>query len=186
MDVDTTVSRRQSIYETLIFNLQPGLNDMNIRASTLKIHRQRGAVLIASMLILLVLTVVGISGLNNSNMGERMSSNIQNSFITFQRAEASIGRGLSDLENSDDILIAALTASEDDTVSDPVWTYSLDAYDTNQITGALTVSYVGIRPAPNSSVGLVNHRMVFSATSSEAAGAIAQIAQGAEKGPFPN
>ena len=115
-----------------------------------------------------------------------MASNIQNTFPTLQRAEASIGRGLSDLKNADDILSSAMDASVDPNVSDPVTSYTLDPYAAGQVSAVVTVSYIGIRPAPNSSVGLVNHRLLYTAVSTEAAGAVTQIAQGAEKGPFPN
>lgn len=53
------------------------------------IERQRGAVLIVSLVILLVLTLIGVAGMNSSVMQERMASNAQNSNRAFQGAESS-------------------------------------------------------------------------------------------------
>jgi type IV pilus assembly protein PilX len=51
---------------------------------------QRGAVLIVSLLVLLVLTLIGISALNGSIMEEKMASNSQTSSTVFQAAESAI------------------------------------------------------------------------------------------------
>ncbi len=53
------------------------------------IANQRGAVLIVSLVILLVLTLIGVAGMNSSVMQERMASNAQNSNRAFQGAESS-------------------------------------------------------------------------------------------------
>ena len=52
--------------------------------------RQRGAILVVSLLILLVLTLIGISSLDGSVMEEKMASNSQTATATFQKAESSI------------------------------------------------------------------------------------------------
>ncbi len=52
--------------------------------------RQHGAVLVISLLILLVLTLVGVSSLDGSIMEEKMASNSQIAATTFQQAESSI------------------------------------------------------------------------------------------------
>jgi type IV pilus assembly protein PilX len=52
--------------------------------------RQHGAVLVVSLLILLVLTIIGLSGLRASVMEERMASNNQNLTKTFQAAESAV------------------------------------------------------------------------------------------------
>lgn len=53
-------------------------------------HRQRGAVLAVSLLILLVLTVLGISSLDGSIMEEKMAANAQISTTTFQEADSAV------------------------------------------------------------------------------------------------
>lgn len=52
--------------------------------------RQQGAVLVFSLLLLLVLTVLGVSGIGNSVLEERMSGNFQQSTTALQAAEAAV------------------------------------------------------------------------------------------------
>jgi len=52
--------------------------------------QQRGVVLVVSLLILLVLTLLGISSLDSSIMEEKMASNAQTASSTFQAAESAI------------------------------------------------------------------------------------------------
>ena len=49
--------------------------------------KQRGAVLIFALLVLLVMTVLGVSGVGNSVLEERMSGNYQQSHASFQSTE---------------------------------------------------------------------------------------------------
>ncbi|NOX76103.1 MAG: pilus assembly protein PilX, partial [Gammaproteobacteria bacterium] len=51
---------------------------------------QRGAVLIISLLILLVLTVIGINSMDGSIMEQKMATNSRDSAATFQEAESAI------------------------------------------------------------------------------------------------
>lgn len=53
-------------------------------------HKQQGAVLIVSLLVLLVLTIIGLSNLDNSLMEEKMAANTQISTTTFQAADSAI------------------------------------------------------------------------------------------------
>ena len=53
-------------------------------------HKQQGAVLFISLMILLVLTLIGISSLNGSLMEEKMATNAQTSTTIFQGAESAI------------------------------------------------------------------------------------------------
>ena len=53
-------------------------------------HKQQGAVLLISLLILLVLTMLGLSSLNGSLMEEKMAANAQTSTTLFQAAESTI------------------------------------------------------------------------------------------------
>lgn len=53
-------------------------------------HQQQGAVLVVSLLVLLVLTLIGISSMNGSIMEEKMAANAQIATTTFQKAESSI------------------------------------------------------------------------------------------------
>jgi len=55
--------------------------------------RQRGAALITSLLLLLVLTVIGITVMQVSRMQERMSGNARDLNMGFQSAEAALRNG---------------------------------------------------------------------------------------------
>lgn len=54
-----------------------------------RMKNEQGAVLIISLIVLLVLTLIGVAGMNSSVMQERMASNAQNSNRVFQAAESS-------------------------------------------------------------------------------------------------
>ena len=51
---------------------------------------QRGVVLVVSLMVLLVLTLLGISSLDGSIMEEKMAANTQTASMTFQKAESAI------------------------------------------------------------------------------------------------
>jgi type IV pilus assembly protein PilX len=61
-------------------------NDRRIHARA----RQNGAILVTSMLLLLVLTVLGITMMKMTNMQERMASNVRDSNMALQGAEAAL------------------------------------------------------------------------------------------------
>lgn len=51
---------------------------------------QKGAALIVSLIVLLVLTLIGVAGMNTSVMQERMAANSQNANRAFQAAESTV------------------------------------------------------------------------------------------------
>ncbi len=53
-------------------------------------HKQDGAVLIFSIILLLVMTLLGLSSLNNSSIQEKMSANAQEYNRTFQASESAL------------------------------------------------------------------------------------------------
>ena len=55
-----------------------------------KIHRQSGAVLVLSLLMLFVLTLIGVSSINTTTMEEKMSGNSRNQQLAFHAAEIAI------------------------------------------------------------------------------------------------
>ncbi len=59
-------------------------------------HQQRGMVLVLGLIMLLVITVLGVSALTTSNLEQRMAANAQNSGVTFQAAESAILRTMAD------------------------------------------------------------------------------------------
>jgi hypothetical protein len=53
-------------------------------------RNQRGALLVVSMLFLLVVTIISVVAARNSSFGTKMASNMQDSYASFQSAEAGI------------------------------------------------------------------------------------------------
>ena len=62
--------------------------------------RQSGSVLIVSLVILLVLTLLGLSGMSNTVLQERMAGNLQESMSAFQAAEAGLRAGEIDVRDN--------------------------------------------------------------------------------------
>lgn len=65
---------------------------MKMREKMYSRKSQQGIVLIVSLLILLVLTMIGISAISNTSLEERMSKNFQQSTMAFQASESAIQR----------------------------------------------------------------------------------------------
>ena len=53
-------------------------------------HRQSGVALVVALLFLLVVTIIAVTAANNSALGLKMSTNMQDSYQSFQAAEAGI------------------------------------------------------------------------------------------------
>lgn len=63
--------------------------------SGISIHKQNGAVLLVSLIILLIMTVIGTSGITSVTLEERMVSNMYDDNLSFQAGET----GLRDCED---------------------------------------------------------------------------------------
>ncbi len=61
-------------------------------------RRQRGAVLIVSMIMLIVLTLLGLATMNTTQLGEKMAANSQQMTHAFQAAETALSQAFN---NSD-------------------------------------------------------------------------------------
>jgi type IV pilus assembly protein PilX len=59
----------------------------------LKMRKQAGAVLVISLIILLLLTLIGVSGMQTTALEEKMASNSRDQNIAFQAAEAALRAG---------------------------------------------------------------------------------------------
>ncbi|HEB63262.1 MAG TPA: hypothetical protein ENJ07_02140 [Gammaproteobacteria bacterium] len=75
------------------------------------IQKQQGIALIASLLMLLVMTLIGLTALERTTIEEKMAANSQQKAITFQAAETAIQQFIS-------------------TSSDAVYTNSINSVDT--------------------------------------------------------
>jgi type IV pilus assembly protein PilX len=83
---------------------------MNHNTPAYKKHAERGSVLPISLFILLVLTIIGATSLNDTVMEEKMSSNFQGGNLAFQAAESSINRTYINVSASTELAIQALDA----------------------------------------------------------------------------
>lgn len=81
-------------------------------------RKERGVVLVISLIVLLVVTLIGIAGMSSSVLQERMASNAQNANRAFQAAES--GRAeffkLLDDGNNQDLIHGLITEAEVDEV----------------------------------------------------------------------
>lgn len=77
------------------------------------VRRQRGAVLIVSLVMLVALTLIGLTSMNQSTMEERMSANMQRSVQAFQTAESSLKAAFADAETWDIAGMAPKSATVD-------------------------------------------------------------------------
>lgn len=58
--------------------------------------RQSGIALVASLVILLILTIIGIAAMRTSSIEERMAGNIQDATYAFEAAESGLNRALNE------------------------------------------------------------------------------------------
>ncbi|NLO79456.1 MAG: pilus assembly protein [Xanthomonadaceae bacterium] len=87
---------------------------------------QRGTALIVSLVLLLVLTILGISSMRTSGLQERMAGNLHDAHLAFQAAEAALreaerflgSASLPEFTNSNGLYVYDPT---DPTNPDPVW-----------------------------------------------------------------
>lgn len=63
-------------------------------------HFQQGSVLIISLILLLLLTMVGIAGMNMTSLEERMSGNYRDHELAFHAAEAALVEAENFIENT--------------------------------------------------------------------------------------
>ena len=61
-----------------------------MRIAPVKIEQQHGSVLIISLVIMIVLTILGVSGMQTSLLEEKMAGNLRDSQLAFQAAEATL------------------------------------------------------------------------------------------------
>ena len=73
---------------------------MRCHQNPAKPFRQRGVVLIIALIILLALTLIGVSGMSTTSMQARMSANTRDRQIAFQAAEAALREGERYVQNN--------------------------------------------------------------------------------------
>lgn len=66
---------------------------MAMNLSTHNPSRQQGAVLVISMVILLMMTLIGLSSMQNTTLEEKMAGNYRDQNLSFQAAESTLREG---------------------------------------------------------------------------------------------
>jgi type IV pilus assembly protein PilX len=94
------------------------MSPLAIRFNSQMARSQRGAALVIGMILLLVLTVLGISGLVTATLELQMAGNAQNEERAFQAAEAGIENVILDPALSTSWTLANMTNSSSSTYAD--------------------------------------------------------------------
>src|SRR5688500_4573119 len=58
-----------------------------------RLERERGAALIVALVMLLIMTVLGVTAARNTNLQERMAGNLRDNNLAFQSAERALREG---------------------------------------------------------------------------------------------
>ena len=158
---------------------------------------QKGSALIFSLLILLVMTVVGLSSLSNTITEEKIAANHQDAVTAFQAAETANAQAIvKALPEDSAFFYNATKMLYDSTAEAPVNTSNLNDPTVGTaggkttdaaVTASSTLAAISKGPQPNSSYGtFIGYRMKFTGTGEvKATGAKAVNVQGAIKGPYP-
>lgn len=122
-----------------------------MRTIQIKSCREQGAALVTSLVLLLVLTVLGVSTMSSATMEMRMAANNQFSENAFQLAETGLDTDLAQL-NIGALVAPAATIPGNCTAPTP-WVNIADLGGSFQNTNC----YIGEGMAYNSSAGVVNN-----------------------------
>lgn len=71
------------------------------KRSPLALRQQRGVVLVVSLIMLLLMTLIGVTAMQTVTLDERMAGNAHQRNIAFQTAEAGLRAGESHIQNLD-------------------------------------------------------------------------------------
>jgi type IV pilus assembly protein PilX len=88
----TAIHKQPNLYVTTSVRMVGGFSYPQVRPSG-RNGRQRGAVLIVGLIILVVLTLLGVQALRGNLAQERMSNNVRERNAAFQAAEAALRVG---------------------------------------------------------------------------------------------
>ena len=118
-------------------------------SSRLPTNRQHGAALIIALIILLVLTVMGVSGLRHAGLEGNMAYNTQVKSATFQAAETALG-GVA--LNQGTVLNDAVNAGTAGSVNSDYSALTNPPGATQHVTANVNTAYVGWLRAPGYSL----------------------------------
>jgi len=105
--------------------------------------RQKGVVLIIGLIMMLLLTIIGLSAIRGSNMQELMTSNMRDRNMAFQAAEAALrfAEGLIDTETSNCGTYTGVNGcfTDQNTVT-PVLKWNITAWSNNSVEANVNLS----------------------------------------------
>ncbi len=142
-----------------------------------RLDQQRGAVLVVSLVMLMVMTLVGISAMRSAVEEEKMSANSMNWNKTFQAAESAVNSVMADAEVQ---LAGAITEGEDSEFSTALTTL----YSDGSVTSTASTTFnneVGTVSGESTSVEgstIAYSFEVIGTGTMTATGAASRIAQG--------
>ncbi len=145
---------------------------------------ERGAVLVVSLIVLLVVTLLGVAGMNSSLLQERMAANAQNSNRAFQGAESAVGVLTNTLIGGDLSALSEAMSAADSTSSSS--SYSIGGGDQEssfeaEFLGEIIISSGSSMDANESTTLLKGYRFELRGTSAiPATGASATVNKGIE------
>ncbi len=118
---------------------------------------QTGAALIVSLLILLVMTLLGLSSINSTRLEEKMAGNTRDMNLSLQAAESAL-RIAEDYINTtvlppfdgSTVGLYAKSTTGKNLYEDPAWDWDVDAiaYDATVVNGSTPASIPGISSQP--------------------------------------
>jgi len=142
---------------------------------TIKNHREHGAALVTSLILLLTLTVLGISTMSTTTMEMRMAANNQFMENAFQLAETGLAIDLAQLNIGALVAPAATTTNNCSPQTGPVFVANLGGTFSN------TLCFIGDGPAPLSSFGVVSNYYFQNNSQARAQGRAGSLQSGGMK-----
>lgn len=129
--------------------------------------KQKGAALVMSLIILVVITLIGVSSMSTSLLQEKMASNAQSTNVTFQAAESAIGSLVTDVLGGDQSALNQAMGADDNTgsiigfnINDPDVAASYQV----RYMGVVALTSGGSLDADESSTTLQAHRFDIAST----------------------
>lgn len=108
-------------------------------------HAQRGTALVMTLVFLVLLTMLGIAGINTSTLEERMAGNTKDQNLSFQAAETALRAAETWVEST--TAATQLAANNAYGLYNPS-TSGTEVWDSVIWTGANVVTYPGVPGAP--------------------------------------
>ena len=85
-------------------------------------HRQHGTVLVIGLILLLLMTLIGVTAIQTTSLDERMAGNARDRNLAFQAAEAALRGAENDVKsNSTADLLTKLTEIKPNPQQDTAW-----------------------------------------------------------------